>query len=181
MRITEQAHHIVKSIVQANDTVLDATAGNGNDTVFLSQLVGPAGRVYAFDISRDAIESTRHRLLQLQIENVNLIEADHALMEQFVSHELAAVMFNLGYLPGSDHSLITKPTSTLSALAAACRLIRNGGVITICAYVGHLGGREEAENVLSFCRELNPNQFAVTIPEEWESIKPRLIVIRKKN
>ena len=48
--------------VQPGDTVVDATMGNGHDTLFLAEQVGAEGRVYAFDIQESALESTRQLL-----------------------------------------------------------------------------------------------------------------------
>ena len=180
-RITELAHNAVRAVVNPGETVVDATAGNGHDTLFLAQLVGPTGKVFTFDVSLEAITSTRIRLEKQDMTNVELIHADHASMEQFSPTGIAAVMFNLGYLPGGNHAFTTIPISTMSALHAACRLIRNGGMITVCAYVGHPGSIEEAEAVMQFCMQLDANDFEFTMPIEMESSKPRLFIIRKRH
>jgi tRNA G37 N-methylase Trm5 len=180
-RITELAHNAVRTVVETGETVIDATAGNGHDTLFLAQLVGPTGKVFAFDVSLEAIASTRNRLEKYRMTNVNLIHVDHINMEQYVAPGIAAVMFNLGYLPGGDHTYTTNPSSTIIALRNACKLLRLGGMITICAYVGHPGGNEEVGAVMQFCMQLDTYDFEYSMPIELDSAKPRLFVVRKRH
>lgn len=74
--LTKLAQSIVRRAWRAGDNVLDATAGNGHDTLFLLDLAGP-GKVTALDIQRRAIEATRERLGE-RADGVWLIEAEHA-------------------------------------------------------------------------------------------------------
>ncbi|MFP6763154.1 MAG: FAD-dependent oxidoreductase, partial [Planctomycetaceae bacterium] len=110
-RLTEQAQTVIRASVDPGATVIDATAGNGHDTLFLAELVGPQGMVFAFDVQVQAIEQTRSRLEQAGVTNVTLLNCSHADMTDAVPrphHKLvSAVMFNLGFLPGGDHSLTT--------------------------------------------------------------------------
>ena len=103
----------LRSVIEA---AIDATAGNGHDTHFLSEHVGPAGEVYAIDLQKSALEVTSRRLSAIGLQNVRLINQDHAQLSSLVPIELrsriGAIMFNLGYLPGGDKSITTSPTST---------------------------------------------------------------------
>jgi hypothetical protein len=74
---------------------------------------------------------------------------------------VGAIMFNLGYLPGSDHSTITVPETTLPALNAAVDLLRPGGLTTIVLYTGHEGGDREAAAVEQWAAELPQPNFQV--------------------
>ena len=58
------AADILRQAVAPGDTAVDATMGNGHDTLFLCQLVGEGGRVYAFDVQAQAVESTKKRLTE---------------------------------------------------------------------------------------------------------------------
>ncbi|MCB1093584.1 MAG: methyltransferase domain-containing protein, partial [Verrucomicrobiae bacterium] len=61
-RATEMAHRLLAERLRPGDLAIDATVGNGHDTVFLAEAVGQAGQVIGFDIQPIAIEATRHRL-----------------------------------------------------------------------------------------------------------------------
>lgn len=61
------AHKIIEEKVKKGDFCIDATAGRGHDTVFLTELVGEEGRVIAFDIQQDAVDSTRALLQEKRI------------------------------------------------------------------------------------------------------------------
>lgn len=160
-RPTQQAHEVVASVVREGETVVDATAGNGHDTLFLAGLVGETGKVIAFDIQTAAIESTRRRLEAADVaDRVELHGESHTHMASWAeAGTVGAIMFNLGYLPGEDHSLITLAPYTLLALDAAVPLLRPGGVITIVCYPGHPGGGEEAEAVREWAQQRGGEVF----------------------
>lgn len=179
-RLTEQAHAFVRSVVKPGETVVDATAGNGHDTVFLTRLVGSSGRVIAFDPDPQARTETENRLRAHALPLPLFHSASHAEMERFVPPGIAAVMFNLGYRPGGDHNRTTEPESTVAALTAACRLIRPGGIVTVLAYVGHKGGKAEADAVRAFCNSLPEEEFTVTIASAESERSPRLYAITKR-
>lgn len=156
------ARTFIASRVSEGAQVIDATAGNGHDTLFLARLVGNQGRVFSFDIQQEAIEHTRRRLEAENIlERVNLIQHGHEQMHYFVHEPVAAVMFNLGYLPRGNHLIVTRPDSTVGALEASLQILCRGGIITIVLYTGHNGGREEQDAVLEFCQKLNQKHYTV--------------------
>ncbi len=152
MRAVEQAHALLAKVLSPGDLAIDATAGNGHDAAFLARTVGATGHVHAFDLQTAAIEATR-RLLRTQdlMTRVTLHHLGHEKMEEVLPSDLpgriSVVTFNLGYLPGGDKSLVTDPVSTLPALQSAMRFLRPGGLLTVLAYPGHPGGREECEAV----------------------------------
>ena len=158
-RITEIAHLFVERCLRPGDRAVDATAGNGYDTRFLADLVGPGGRVDAFDLQLEAVTKTREKTAHLP--QVRVHHAGHERMEEHVTAPVKAVMFNLGYLPSGDKSVITRPDSTLAALDAAVRLLDAGGVITVVAYPGHGGGEEETTEVTAWFRSLCRDRFRV--------------------
>jgi tRNA G37 N-methylase Trm5 len=189
MRLTEQAHHILQDTVHECDTVIDATAGNGHDTVHLARLVGPKGRVIAIDIQASAIESTRCRLEATNAAGQSeLIQGDHARVLHDLLRKLAgattAITFNLGYLPGSDKSLTTDSATTLQALDAALQLLHRRGVLLVTAYRGHKGGMTEASAVESWMRELADTAWSVEAREPAQKttrrIPPILWIVRRK-
>lgn len=148
--------------ILSGDTVLDLTAGRGRDTLFLAQAVGEAGTVHAFDIQAGAMAET-HRLLEERgVENrVKLYTVDHARLREFVSEPVKVAMFNLGYLPGSDHTVTTQASSTLLALRAVLEVLHKNGVLALTVYRGHPGGEEEAKALEEFLRSLSRKTYSV--------------------
>lgn len=184
--MTSHAQLAVRQAVQPGDIVVDATAGNGYDTQFLAQLVGPAGKVFAFDLQELAIHNTRRRLEDADLANVTLIQCDHGQMNERLPIELvgqvAAVMFNLGYLPGGDRQVTTQPDSTRQAILHAIQLLRPNGVMTILAYTGHDGGASEAKSVAEIVDTIAPDQIEVTTIESPPGKRPgpRMFHVKRK-
>ncbi|MEZ6033636.1 MAG: FAD-dependent oxidoreductase [Planctomycetaceae bacterium] len=182
--LTQLAHNVVRRIVRPGDTVVDATAGNGNDTQMLATLVGSEGRTIAIDIQPTAIAATSLRLQKSGL-HAELFCADHAPeLERLKSSGIraTAVMFNLGYLPGSNHLIVTEGLSTLAAIRSASELLAPGGVITIIAYRGHPGGEAEAVLVEQWIAQM-PEECFETSQIEGDSnniTSPVLFLIRKR-
>lgn len=185
-RLTEKAHRLLSERLKPGDIAIDATAGNGHDTLFLAKAVGRSGLVYAFDLQSAAIENTRRRLQSAGCENVLLFQADHAGMQQHIPTEhqgqIAAVVFNLGYLPGSDKSTITQALSTCEGIHQGLRLLKPGGVLTVLAYTGHPGGLEEAQAVEALLQTLSDVEFIFNRHTSDQPHAPRLFeVARREN
>ncbi len=158
----EMARMFVEPVVSPGDFVVDATCGNGKDTVFLARLVGDQGRVLAVDIQPEAVERTRSLLDQEGLgSRVTVVRRDHALIGGYLTRPVKAAMFNLGYLPGGNKNITTRPESTIRALDEILGSLVPGGMVTLVAYTGHPGGLEELECLLSFARELPQDRFTV--------------------
>ncbi len=177
---------MVKATLNPGDIAIDATVGNGHDTLFLAEHISPYGHVYGFDIQLAAIETARQKFRETPLsECLTLIHASHADMTDNIPKQehgkINAIMFNLGYLPGGDKSVITLTASTLSALTAACDILAGNGIITLLAYPGHPGGDQETDQVSNWCAQLDSKQFEVSTvySTEAKDSAPRLFVIRK--
>jgi hypothetical protein len=156
------SHLIIRRFVRQGDRVIDATCGNGNDTLLLARLAGPAGRVWAFDIQREALDATAARLADAGVfDSVVLVHAGHETMAGHCSGPVKAVVFNLGYLPGGDRTVVTRPESTLAGLEHALAILAPGGVVIITLYPGHDGGREEGTLLETRLAQLPPAGFHV--------------------
>lgn len=161
------AHQHIQNTLRSGDIAIDATVGNGQDTLFLAEQVKQNGRVYGFDIQLAAINATRATLQHKQLlDTVTLIQANHADMAAHIpdSHHgrINACMFNLGYLPKGDKRIITQANSTLLALTAACQLLAPQGIMTILAYPGHAGGDVETASIQQWSEQLNIKHFSVS-------------------
>jgi tRNA1(Val) A37 N6-methylase TrmN6 len=165
-KATELAHQLAAKRLRRKSKTIDATAGNGHDTLFLAQKVGPDGKVYAFDLQEAAIASTRERMEKEDCaKQVSLHHASHTDMHAHIPEsaqgKIKVVMFNLGYLPGSDKSITTQWPQTLQAVKVALSLISEDGLVTIVAYPGHPAGAEEANALSNFAQWLDPEEFSV--------------------
>lgn len=184
-RLTERAHELCQAKIAPGDVVVDATAGNGHDTLFLGQCVGASGTVYAFDRQADAIRATARRLESAELKNAVLLQVDHANLQASIPREhhgrIAAVMFNLGYLPGGDKTVITSATSTLPAIEQSLDLFRSGGILTVLCYPGHPGGDEETAAVRTLLRSLPAETYDVKEYVALESnTAPVLLAAQKR-
>lgn len=156
------AREMILRTVQPGDAVVDATMGNGHDTLMLCEAVGPEGRVYAFDVQEQALAETAKRLKEQGMENrARLFHAGHEQMAQYVKEPVSAVMFNLGWLPGGDHEVTTRWETTRIAVAAALELLLPMGVVVICVYPGHAEGDRERQELTAFLSGLSNRAFNV--------------------
>jgi len=148
-RPTALAQHLLRGAIGAGDLAIDATAGNGHDTQFLAECVGVEGRVLAFDVQAVAIAAARARLAAAGLaQRVEFFQESHAAMApRAAPGAVAAVMFNLGYLPGADHRVVTQTAVTLMGLECSVTLLKPGGVLSVVCYPGHPGGEVEAAAV----------------------------------
>ena len=155
-RVLPMTKRLIQRVTNEGDGVVDATAGNGNDTQFLAETVGPNGRVFAFDIQQEALDATKERLEQNDcLTQVQLICDSHANVKKYVEAPISGAMFNLGYLPYSeDLSVVTRAESTIAAIDALLDLLKKDGIITVSVYDGHPGGPEERDALLEYVRTL---------------------------
>lgn len=160
--------HFIMEHLKEGDTAVDFTMGNGNDTLFLSRAVGESGKVYAFDIQEEAIESTRAYLTECSApENYTLICASHHRVKEFVNEPIKAGMFNLGYLPRSGKKAVTTMReTTMPAVKAALELLAPDGVLIVAIYPGHEEGALEGEMLREYFSTLSrfricPSEFRI--------------------
>ncbi|WP_445081030.1 tRNA (mnm(5)s(2)U34)-methyltransferase [Lactococcus sp. KTH0-1S] len=190
----EMAHWMLKDIINTNDVVVDATMGNGYDTQFLAEL---GANVYAFDVQEEALNATEKRLDDAGIKNqifeknlsnlltepsVNLVLSGHEKLSEYVKEPIKAAIFNLGYLPKTDKSVVTKADTTLTALEALTNQLVVGGRIAIMIYYGHEGGMEEKDAVIKWTSSLPQKDWEVTsyAPLNQIHTPPILVLIEKR-
>lgn len=173
---------MLEKLIKEGDTVVDATAGNGNDTAFLAGLVGETGRVYAFDIQQKAIEKTSERLQTMGLfERVSVIHDGHQNMDLYVKEAVRTVVFNLGYLPRGDHNIHTEGDTTVEAINKAMELIVPNGLVILVVYYGGDSGFDEKEHVLDYIKTIDSTRFAVMQTEfvNQPNCPPILVCIEK--
>lgn len=168
-QITDFCHELVKSHIAPGDLCIDATMGNGNDTVFLCQSVGGDGKVLAFDIQPAALEHTREKLEKsLEYQNYELYLDSHEHMAEYASeNSVSCILFNLGYLPAGDHALSTRSDSTIKAMEAGLALLKKNGVMSVCIYSGGDSGFAERDAVLAWLKGLDHKKYLVLLTEYY--------------
>lgn len=181
-RVLPYAKTLLSSVINEGDIAVDATAGNGHDTLFLANLVGETGFVYAFDIQQQAVDVTIQRLKENGLEHrARVILDGHEQLSKYVQEEVAGAIFNLGYLPGGNHDIITKGETTISAIEQLLSLLKIGGIIVLVIYHGHEGGKEERDAVIEFVKSL-PQKYVHVLRYEFINQKndpPFIIALEK--
>lgn len=186
--VLDFAHTLATGALQAGDVAIDATIGNGHDTVALARAVGTEGTVHGFDVQETALTHTRERLVSAGLaDRVALHRMGHEQMADHLPSRLhdaiGAVTFNLGYLPGSDSSVTTAPETTVAALNATKRLLRPGGIATVVLYTGHEGGAAEAEAVEAWAAK-QPQERLQVLSYQFVNQRnnpPRLLAVEKQD
>ena len=155
--------YFIKNYLKSGDRAIDATAGNGNDALKLCQAVGNNGLVYAFDIQNTAIEHTESKLKNNGFSNYKMVKDSHSNIELYVMEPVKAVVFNLGYLPGGDHSIHTKYDTTITAVEKSLKLLQQDGFVAIAIYHGKNSGTEERDKVLEYIKNLDHKKYTAIV------------------
>lgn len=159
------AHFFLRERVKPGERVIDATCGNGQDTLLLAELVGSAGQVWAFDIQAEALFKTKERLEAAGLAgSVSLVHAGHEKMAELVAEPVKTILFNLGYLPAGVKGVKTLAATTVAALDQGQKLLQPAGMILLAVYTGHEGGGAEWAAVKAWAEGLDPHEFNV-----WQS------------
>lgn len=169
LQITQWCAHFIREQVRPGDLCIDATMGNGNDTLLLSQLCQEHGKVLAFDIQENALTNTRKRLLDANAPfNYTLLLESHENISAYAGPEsVSCIVFNLGYLPGGDHTKATKSTVSIHAMEQSLSLLKKGGLLSVCIYSGGDSGFQERDAILSWLKTLDPRKYLVIKSEYY--------------
>ncbi|MFE8703336.1 class I SAM-dependent methyltransferase [Cytobacillus sp. FJAT-54145] len=186
-RILPFARQLLQKALQPGDIAVDATLGNGHDTLFLAGLVGENGHVYGFDIQEKALEASNSRLRENGLSSrVTLFNEGHEHISTAIPLEqhgkVMAAIFNLGYLPGGDKSIVTKPETTIAAIEQLIEMMAPEGIIVLVIYHGHEEGAVERDYLLQFVRELDQQTVHVLQYQfiNQQNHPPFIIAIEKR-
>ncbi len=152
---------------------VDMTCGNGNDTIFLA---GIFERVQGFDVQEVAVENTLKLLEENDIKNVDIHLDSFVNVDKYVE-AADAFVYNLGYLPKGDKSVVTRMDDSLASLKKVTGLLKKDGVISIMTYLGHEEGSREHKSIESFVSNLNNKDFEVLKFEPVNKIKPPVLFL----
>ena len=181
MNITEWCHHFAALQVQPGDLCIDATAGNGHDTLFLAGLTKESGKILYFDIQEQALFTTQKLLDSCgPFPHVRLILDSHEHLSRYAAPgSVSCITFNLGYLPGGDHRIATHASTTIPAVASGLTLLKKGGLMTLCVYRGGDSGFEEYNSVFSYLKTLDPKKYLVIVSSYYNrpNLPPDAVLI----
>ncbi len=172
-QITYWCHEIIKSQAVRDGIYIDGTMGKGNDTKLFCELAGDTGQVLAFDIQEEAMEKTERFLKKDNTYNrmgnrLRLILDGHEHMDQYAETETVDVIcFNFGYLPGGDHTICTKPETSIEAIGKGLKLLKSGGMMSLCIYSGGDTGFAEKNEILAYVRKLSAKEYTVIVNEYY--------------
>lgn len=179
--VVSVVHRLLETKLKEAKCIVDATCGNGNDTLFIAEKSSKA-EIWAFDIQAKACEKTR-KLLEANnlVDKVNIIHDSHERILKYVTIPIDVCVFNLGYLPGDKNGTATTTNSTLSALTSVLAMLNLEGIVSIAAYPGHSEGKMETEAVHNYLQTLDKKVFTVS---SWVMINhavsaPRVYFIEK--
>ena len=184
VRLTRVAAEWVSAGLPDGGFAVDATVGNGYDTLFLADRVGKGGRVLGFDVQKMALNNASELIrFAGTLDRVRLILGCHSgLSRALIGYpRIDAAMFNLGYLPRGDHRIVTRPSTTIPAIAAVVERLAAKGRVSILAYRGHPEGPEEYQAVRGFLEQapgLDVREFAGNTEN---GTGPRLFLVRLAN
>ena len=158
------------------DIAIDATCGNGHDTLFLAQL--EPKQLYAIDLNHEAITATKQRV---DFDRARFFCQSHAQFpEQIIPNSVDLIVYNLGYLPGGNKGETTLTDSTLASLKQAIVLLKQGGLISVTCYPGHAEGEKEERDILAWAQPLDPKNWTVQFHQWINRTKcPSLLFIEK--
>lgn len=168
------AHRFWKELLVPGDTAIDATCGNGHDSLMLAQSIQPHGNLYLIDIQKTAIEKSSELLSEnlnsSAFKRVHFIHGCHsAFPKEILPGSVRLIVYNLGYLPGGDKTLTTAVESTKKSLISALELLMPSGAISITCYSGHAAGKLEEDTILAWSQTLDPKQWSCS----WHSWRNR--------
>lgn len=180
------SHELLEEVINLGDTVVDATMGNGNDTLFLAKLVGETGQVYGFDVQEKALANTTERLQKEGcLRQATLLLQGHETIDTTLAtdEKVKGAIFNLGYLPKGDKSLVTNELTTIQALEALLLRLEKTGRIVVVIYDGHDEGKIEKKEVLDFVSQIEQEKFSVLNYQfiNQRNNPPSLICIERKS
>jgi len=176
--ILKLSKKLFKKYTDKNSIVVDATCGNGYDTLFLAQ---NSKFVYSFDIQKQAIENAKK--LNYKFKNIEFINDGHENLDKYITNRIDLVVFNLGYLPKFNKEITTRTETTLTALKKSLNLLNNQKAVIITVYPGHKEGKKESEELQKYLSGLNFKQFDVFIHKliNKPNNPPYILEITKRN
>ena len=178
LSILNRARQKMQENLKEKDLVIDATTGNGKDSLFLLEII-KQGYLFGFDIQKKAIENTNN-LLKQKYKNYKLFNIGHENMKETLKeykNRISLIIFNLGYLPKSTSTIMTNYKTTIKAIKDGLELLNNKGHIIITIYPGTKTGNQESIKIKEFLKKQKIKYQEYRNTENKEA--PYLIELKK--
>ncbi|MBB6445774.1 tRNA (mnm(5)s(2)U34)-methyltransferase [Bacillus benzoevorans] len=165
-RILPFAKTLLAKAIKPGDAVVDGTLGNGHDAELLCELVGDSGQVFGFDIQETALRNSLKRIEKRDFtDRVTFYQRGHEHIKESIPPQyhgkITAAIFNLGYLPGGDKTLVTQPETTISAIEQLLSIMAPEGMIVLVIYHGHPEGAVERDILLQYAGSIDQKKAHV--------------------
>jgi 16S rRNA C1402 N4-methylase RsmH len=184
MQGVEFSHWLFNNHLEKHDILIDATCGNGKDTLFLANKLTSEGKLYAFDIQKEPIKNTKNKVKENDLKSdIDYINDGHENIDKYVDESVDGIIYNLGFLPWSNKDIKTEKHTTITSLNKSLNMLNVGGLIVVVIYSEHEGGFDEKEAVLNFARKLNYKNYNVSHYHfiNQKKTPPEVIAIKKRN
>jgi hypothetical protein len=179
--IVQYCHFLIPYLLKEGRVVVDATCGNGHDSLFLCNLMQGKGFLYSFDVQESALSHAKHRIEKgCPYSNYKLINDSHDKIHYYIDESISLAVYNLGYLPGGNPNLTTKPETTIASLRIILNRLEKGGYVLIAAYIGHDNGQER-DYLYHFLKSLDSSEYRVANHRiiNIDNYPPELFIIKK--
>lgn len=93
----------------------------------------------------------------------------------YVKEKVDCIIFNLGFLPGSNKKILTQDYHSEEAIIDSYDLLADHGTLLICCYIQHPGGKEEFERIIKNLEDHHLPYQLITFDETPD----KLILIEK--
>ena len=157
------AHSLWQEVVEMGDIVIDATCGNGFDSVKLAELaLSPSsGTLVCLDIQNQALINTRESILKfnpLLIDRIHIINRNHRTFPEFINYNtVKLIVYNLGYLPGGDKNITTHLKDSIESIKNSLNLLKPLGMLSVTCYRFHgEAAVVESKEIETFLSYLDP-------------------------
>ena len=156
-------HKILKMHIKPGDFCIDATAGNGHDSVYLCELTGKEGKLLAMDIQQSAVDSTAANLAEHGFSGMSTVVCtSHSDIDKYAEPNSAdCIVFNFGWLPGGSHDVFTRAETSIPAIKKSLDILKPGGLLSLCVYYGRNNGYSERDTIMEFVSSLPGAQYNV--------------------
>jgi ubiquinone/menaquinone biosynthesis C-methylase UbiE len=100
-------HLITQTSTSTGQTIIDVGCGTGISTLPLVQTIGPAGSIYAIDLSEAMLERAKYRLKDYK-DQITLIACDASSMSEHIDDKVDRILLtaSIFLIPDADQILI---------------------------------------------------------------------------